>query len=210
MAFQSARDSRVIRKGTIETLSFGDQSNQILLYNSPNSATIYLTINAGVDPDVDGLNQDGNTMRLIPGEYMVFGGGAAGPYDIRMGVASTELLGGRVQVCELGAAATVAPAGAATGNREVVHVLRGDVTTEIIGSGAAPLFVKNVGPTSTFITINSGTDPDVNEISTDANTFQLHSDDYVVVAPIGTAYEIRAQNAAHDLKRGSLMLLELV
>ena len=70
--------------------------------------------------------------------------------------------------------------------------------------------MPTVGPTAVFMTVNSGTDPDNNEVSSDANTFQLHSDDYVVVAPIGTAYEVRALTAPHSIKRGSLMLLELV
>ena len=212
MAFQSARQSLIVRKGNIETLSFGDQSNPILFYLSPDSATIYLTINTGTDPEVDGPDVLGNTTRLTPGEYKVFGGGGAGAYDIRLGVTSTELRGGRVQICELGAAATVAPSGASVGNRNILDVgkLGAQIDTDILGTGASPLLVKNVGPTGVFLTINSGTDPDNNEVSSDANTFQLHEDDYVVVGAIGTPYEVRAQTAPSDTKRGSLLLLELV
>ena len=209
MSFQSNRVATIVRSGSVNQVSIGLQTNALLIYVAPGSPTVYLTINTATAPDADASLGDGNTQRMVAGEYIYLdGGGPAAAWDIRMAVESQELRGARVQVCELGVAASIVPSTASVGLREVINVTHSSVSTMTVGAGVNPFLIKNVGPTSVFITVNTNTDPDVNEESTDANTFQLHSEDYVVLPATGSPHEVRAQVAAHDRRRGSLLLLE--
>lgn len=204
----TARDSRYV-KNVAQIFTFGDKSRPLLIKNMDGDTDLFVS-QSGVPDSAAGLS-DGDTQRVPPGDYFYIPAGGVGPHTLGYITSDQSVRSVRAQAIELGVPTNVDP-GAVGGSRdtlEVSPIAEGAVST-VVGTGAVPLLIVNDSDTPVFITVNTGTDPHVSDISTDEKTLELGAQTFLVVDAVGTGYEVRAAVHSRQTSRARLRLSEVL